>query len=95
MWEILYIAHVFEQAGDFDLIHNQADFLPLAFSRLVETPIVTTIHGVSSERFLPVFKAYQDRVHCVAISTADRHRDLRYGVTIHHGIRLEDLSFNA
>ena len=31
--------------------------MPLAFSRLVETPMVTTIHGFSSERILPAFKA--------------------------------------
>jgi glycosyltransferase involved in cell wall biosynthesis len=77
-----------------DLIHNQADFVPLAFSRLVETPVVTTIHGFSSERILPAFKAYEDRVHYVAISDADRHRDLRYAATIHHGVRLEDFPFD-
>ena len=93
-WEMLHVAHVFERAGEFDLIHNQADFVPLAFSRLVETPVVTTIHGFSSERILPAFKAYEDRVHYVAISDADRHPDLRYAATIHHGIRLEDFPFN-
>ncbi len=65
VWEMLHVAHVFERAGEFDLIHNQADFVPLAFSRLVATPVVTTIHGFSSERILPVFKAYEDRVHYV------------------------------
>jgi glycosyltransferase involved in cell wall biosynthesis len=95
VWEILHIAHVFERAGEFDLIHNQADFVPLAFSRLVETPMVTTIHGFSSERVLPVFKAYEDRVHYVAISAADRHPHLRYAATIHHGIRLEDFPFDT
>jgi glycosyltransferase involved in cell wall biosynthesis len=94
VWEILHVAHVFERAAEFDLIHNQADFIPLAFSRLVETPVVTTIHGFSSERILPVFKAYQDRVHFVAISDADRHPGLRYAATIHHGIRPEDFAFD-
>ena len=56
VWELLHVAHVFERAGEFDLIHNQADFVPLAFSRLVETPVVTTIHGFSSERIVPAFK---------------------------------------
>src|SRR4029450_12214891 len=93
-WEMLHVAHVFERAGEFDLIHNQADFVPLAFSRLVETPVVTTIHGFSSERILPAFKAYEDRVHYVAISDADRHPDLRHAGTIHHGIRLEDFPFD-
>lgn len=94
VWELLHVAHVFERAGEFDLIHNQADFVPLAFSRLVDTPVVTTIHGFSSERILPAFKAYEDRVHYVAISAADRHPDLRYAATIHHGIRLEDFPFD-
>src|SRR5271166_3029169 len=94
VWEMLHVAHVFERAGEFDLIHNQADFVPLAFSRLVETPVVTTIHGFSSARILPAFKAYDDRVHFVAISEADRRPDLRYAATIHHGIRLEDFPFD-
>ena len=94
VWEMLHVAHVFERAGEFDLIHNQADFVPLAFSRLVEAPMVTTIHGFSSPSILPAFKAYEDRVHYVAISDADRNPDLRYAATIHHGIRLEDFSFD-
>lgn len=94
-WEMLHVAHVFERAGEFDLIHNQADFVPLAFSRLVDTPVVTTIHGFSSERILPAFKAYEDRVHYVAISDADRRPELRYAATIHHGIRMEDFPFDA
>jgi glycosyltransferase involved in cell wall biosynthesis len=94
VWEMLHVAHVFERADEFDLIHNQADFVPLAFSRLVETPVVTTIHGFSSERIMPAFKTYEDRVHYVAISNADRHPDLRYAATIHHGIALEDFSFD-
>src|SRR5712671_3057698 len=94
VWELLHAAHVFERAGEFDLIHNQADFVPLAFSRLVATPVVTTIHGFSSERIVPAFKRYEDRVQYVAISDADRRSDLRYAATIHHGIRLEDFPFD-
>lgn len=95
VWELLHVSHVFERANEFDLIHNQADFVPLAFSRLVETPVVTTIHGFSSERIVPVFKRYEDRVSYVAISAADRHPDLRYADTIHHGIALDEFPFDA
>ena len=94
VWEMRHVAHVFERAGEFDLIHNQADFVPLTFSRLVETPVVTTIHGFSSPRILPVFRDYQDRVAYVAISDADRADGLRYAATIHHGIPLEDFPFD-
>ncbi len=95
VWEMLHVAHVFERAGAFDVIHNQADFMPLGWSRLVETPVVTTIHGFSSERIMPAFRAYQDRVHYVAISDADRAPGLRYAETIHHGIPLDDFPFDA
>jgi glycosyltransferase involved in cell wall biosynthesis len=94
VWELLHVSHVFERAPEFDLIHNQADFVPLALSRLVDTPLVTTIHGFSSERILPVFKRYEDRVSYVAISDADRHPDLRYAATIHHGVPLDELPFD-
>ena len=56
--ECLHIAHVFERAGEFDLIHNSFDFLPLTYSGLVETPVLTTIHGFSSPRILAVYQRY-------------------------------------
>ncbi|CAN5257483.1 glycosyltransferase family 4 protein [soil metagenome] len=94
VWEALHVAHVFERASEFDLIHNQADFIPLVFSRLVQTPMVTTIHGFSSERIMPAFKAYEDRVSYVAISEADKAADLRYAAVIHHGVPLDDFPFD-
>ncbi|MBZ6381604.1 glycosyltransferase family 4 protein [Sphingomonas sanguinis] len=93
-WEMRHLAEVFTRAGEFDLIHNQADFPAHAFSGLVDTPMVTTIHGFSSERIMPMYEPYQDRVHYVAISDADRHPRLRYADTIHHGIPIEDFPFD-
>lgn len=95
VWEALHVAHCFERAAEFDLIHNQADFVPLAFSRLVETPVVTTIHGLSSPRILPAYRAYQDHAHYVAISDADRAPGLRYAATIHHGIDVDSFALDA
>jgi glycosyltransferase involved in cell wall biosynthesis len=87
--EALHIAAVFERADEFDVISNQFDFLPLAFSRLVDTPVVTTVHGFSSERIVPVYQAYDDIGHYVSISDSDRHPSLQYDATIHHGIELD------
>ena len=86
VWESLHISEVFERAGQFDLIHNSFDFLPLTYSSLVATPMVTTIHGFSNERILPVYQKYNGRTNYVAISAADRHPTLDYLATIHHGI---------
>ena len=55
VWESLHLATLFEEAGDYDLIHNHYDFLPLTYSGLVP-PVVTTIHGFSSPKILPVYK---------------------------------------
>lgn len=84
--EALHIAAAFERAADFDIIHNGFDFLPLAFSALVDTPVVTTIHGFSSDRIVPAYQRYDDTTAYVAISDADRHPALHYAATIHHGI---------
>jgi glycosyltransferase involved in cell wall biosynthesis len=92
VWECLHISAVFERAAEFDLIHNQFDFLPLSYSALVKTPVLTTIHGFSSERIVPVFQKYNGRAHYVAISDADRHPALDYVATVHHGIPPEEFT---
>jgi glycosyltransferase involved in cell wall biosynthesis len=93
--ECLHIASAFERAGDLDVIHNHFDFLPLTYSRLVPVPVVTTIHGLSSERIVPVYRRYDDRVAYVAISEADRHPDLTYAATVHHGIPVAEVPVGA
>lgn len=92
VWECLHIASVFERASEFDVIHNGFDFLPLTYTKLVTTPVVTTIHGFSSEKIVPVFERYGSRSHYVAISDADRHPALDYAATIHHGIDMRAFS---
>lgn len=90
--ECLHIASVFERAAEFDIIHNGFDFLPLTYSALVDTPVVTTIHGFSSERIVPVYERYDTTTTYVAISDADRHPALGYAATIHHGIDTDEFA---
>lgn len=92
--ECLHIAHVFERADEFDIIHNSFDFLPLTYSGLVDTPVLTTIHGFSSPRILPVYQRYNAITAYVAISDADRHPSLDYVATIHHGIDTDAFSLH-
>ncbi|MEJ1222532.1 glycosyltransferase family 4 protein [Sediminicola sp. 1XM1-17] len=86
VWESLHISNLMEKAGNFDLIHNHYDFLPLTYSKLIETPIITTIHGFSSEKIIPVYKKYNENSTYISISNADRHPQLNYNRTIYHGI---------
>ncbi|MGM0689629.1 MAG: glycosyltransferase family 4 protein [Bacillota bacterium] len=93
VWECLHISAVFEEAAEYDLIHNNFDFLPLSYSGLVQTPLLTTIHGFSSPKIIPVFKKYNRKTHYVAISESDRHPDLDYRATVHHGIPVEQYPY--
>ncbi|WP_405160903.1 glycosyltransferase family 4 protein [Nocardia sp. NBC_01499] len=91
--EALHNSTAFGHAGEFDVLANHFDFMPLTYSRLVSTPMVTTIHGFSSPKIVPVYKAFDDIAHYVAISDADRHPALRYAATIHHGIDTTQFTF--
>ncbi|MDC6351958.1 glycosyltransferase family 4 protein [Zeaxanthinibacter sp. PT1] len=93
VWECLHISNIMECAGDFDLIHNHFDFLPLTYSKLIRTPMLTTIHGFSSEKIVPVYQKYNDHTHYVSISDADRHASLTYERTIYHGLDPGDFPF--
>jgi len=85
--EYLHISEVFEHAAEFDLIHSHYDFMALSYSRLVKTPVLTTIHGFSSPQIMPVYQKYRDG-YFVSISHSDRAPGLNYLATVYNGIDL-------
>ncbi|MCC5815209.1 MAG: glycosyltransferase family 4 protein [Leptospira sp.] len=93
VWECLHIANLMEQADQFDLIHNNFDFLPLTYSRLIKTPMLTTIHGFSSPSILPVYKKYNKDNYYVSISNFDRSSDLEYMATIYNGLNTGQFTY--
>ncbi len=92
--ECLHISNLVEKAEQFDIIHNHFDFLPLTYSKLISKPMVTTIHGFSSPRILPVYQKYAGHAHYVSISNADRGPKLPYVATVYNGLRVQDFTFN-
>jgi glycosyltransferase involved in cell wall biosynthesis len=93
--ECLHISNLMEQAERFDLIHNHFDFLPLTYSGLIKTPVITTIHGFSSERIIPVYQKYNSRGHYVSISDANRHPDLNYLGTVYNGLDITNFTLQS
>lgn len=93
IWKLLHISEVFERAEEFDLIHNHFDYPPLTYSRLVKTPLVTTIHGFSSPDIYPVYEKYNENTYYVSISDADRYERIDYVATVYNGIDLKDFTF--
>ena len=94
VWEALHVAHALSRSGDFDLVHNHLDWLPLAFAAHAKAPLVTTIHGFSGRGILPAYVNAHGSSY-VSISDADRAPELRYVATVHHGIDLQALPFSA
>ena len=90
--EYLHISEAFEHAAEFDLIHSHYDFMALSYSRLVSTPVLTTIHGFSSPQIMPVYEKYRDG-YFVSISDSDRAPGLNYLGTVYNGIDLELYTF--
>jgi glycosyltransferase involved in cell wall biosynthesis len=92
VWEAIHIAHALRRSGEFDLVHNHLDWLPLAFSQHCAAPMVTTIHGFSGSNILP---AYRKADSCyVSISDSDRSPELDYVGTVYHGIDLDALPYD-
>jgi glycosyltransferase involved in cell wall biosynthesis len=92
--ECLHISNLMERAGEFDIIHNNFDFLPLTYSRLIKTPMITTIHGFSSQKIVPVYKKYNNTSHYVSISNADRSPELNYLATVYNGLNVNHFEFS-
>jgi glycosyltransferase involved in cell wall biosynthesis len=92
VWEALHVAHAFARSGDFDLVHNHLDWLPLAFDRLAQAPLVTTIHGFSSPAILPAYE--RSRSAFVSISLADRAPGITYVANVYHGVDFAELPFD-
>ena len=92
VWEAIHIAHCYERSGEFDLVHNNLDWLPLAMSAFCRTRLLTTVHGFCSTAILPAYQ--RARSQYVSISDADRGPGLDYAATIYHGIDVRQFPFN-
>ena len=87
----LHISKVMERADEFDLIHNNFDYLPLTYLPLIKTPMLTTIHGFSEQDILRVYHDHRDSYY-VSISDSDRDSGLPYLATVYNGIDLSNLT---
>ena len=88
----LHISKVMERADEFDLIHNNFDYIPLTYLPFIKTPILTTIHGFSDQDILRIYYEHKDSYY-VSISDSDRDKDLPYLATVYNGIDLSNLTF--
>jgi glycosyltransferase involved in cell wall biosynthesis len=92
VWEAIHVAYALRRSGEFDLVHNHLDWLPLAFSEHCAAPLLTTVHGFSGPNILPAYA--RARSAFVSISDSDRSPDLDYVATVYHGVDTDALPFS-
>ena len=93
VWEALHTGHCLSRSGDFDIVHNHLDWLPLAMSHLCRTRMLTTIHGFGDRRIMPAYRRSASAF--VSVSDADRSSELDYVATVHHGIEMSQWPFEG
>ena len=90
------LSQVFERADEFDIIHCHLDYWTFAFSQLVSTPVITTLHGrLDIDELAPIFEQFKTRP-LISISDAQR-KPLPWAnwvSTVHHGVPNDHLKFN-
>jgi len=94
-YEFLIFEELFKRLNDFDIIHNHLGFHPLVFSKLINIPIVTTIHSSLKPDFPYLADRFKDNFF-VSISDAQRKLApyLNYVKTIYLGIETEKFKPN-
>ncbi|MBI4067190.1 glycosyltransferase family 4 protein [Candidatus Gottesmanbacteria bacterium] len=89
----------FKKAGEFDIIHNHMQHVPMFFTDFIKTPVIHTLHGdyypgEVSESKREVLARFKHQ-NFVSISNAQRvgMPELNYIQTVYNGINPEEFIF--
>jgi len=87
-YELQLSEKVLQKADQFDIIHNHLGFQLLPFASVINTPMVTTLHGVFEPPFIREFVRQYKDLPFISISDYQRTPcpELNYMATIYHGI---------
>lgn len=88
-YPLLHVAHCFEMADRFDIIHSHAQFLGLPFAAAVKTPSVHTFHRVyefGSKDETDLVMHYGKKLNFTSISNAQRIEGINYVATVYNGV---------
>lgn len=94
-YHTLQLGQVFDRSDEFDIIHSHVDYYAYPYTRLVKTPVVTTLHGrLDLPELVAIYGQYRE-VNLVSISDDQRrplaHLDLNWVATVYHGLPLAQL----
>jgi glycosyltransferase involved in cell wall biosynthesis len=90
-WHILMLEKLYQRIDDFDIIHNNIDYLPFSVMRRLRKPMVSTMHGrMDLPVYGPLYSEFSE-VPLVSISYAQRRpaSQANWAQTIYHGLPLD------
>lgn len=95
-YNIRMLAHVAQFAGEFDVIHNHNDYWMLPLTEMLDTPVLSTLHGRLDIPDVPETLLNFPKAAFVSISDAQRIplKPLNWIKTIYHGIDADHFVFH-
>jgi glycosyltransferase involved in cell wall biosynthesis len=94
-WAIV-LGKLWREIEHYQIVHSHLDFFGFPLARATRCPVVTTLHGrLDGPELVPLFEEFSD-IPLVSISHSQRALVPRanWVATIHHGIPLEEYTFN-
>ncbi|HVB96265.1 MAG TPA: glycosyltransferase family 4 protein [Chloroflexota bacterium] len=93
-YQLVHVASVLADAGQFDLIHNHCGEMLMAFSGLTSTPMLTTIHGPMTSDAQIVWNQYTGHYNSISASARNGFPDFRYLGVVYNGIDVASFPFS-
>jgi glycosyltransferase involved in cell wall biosynthesis len=98
VWEEVHIARAMETVarGEHDVVHSHLNVHPLGYAPLLDTPILTTLHGSAWNRSIhPALEMFSD-LPFVSLSESERSffPALNYVATVPNGIDCDAIRFS-
>jgi glycosyltransferase involved in cell wall biosynthesis len=91
-YEGLILSRVYQEVGEFDIIHSHLGFATLALASFVPTPTVHTLHGRFTKDNTNLYLHHHKQPY-ISISNSQREVPLNYVKTVYNGIQTEDYPF--
>jgi mannose-6-phosphate isomerase-like protein (cupin superfamily) len=91
----LRLAHVFQDADDYELIHDMIGFAALPYANFVNTPVLSTVWYEMWKYAAGMYQGMNQRVHYLAPGEQDRKNGLHYQDTLPWGVPVKRTPFHA
>lgn len=93
--DLNHLSAAYLRAKEFDIIHNHGGYAGIALAAFVDTPVLTTLHGIFTDQNKPFFLAFKDAVYYNSISDEQRRGcpELNYVGTVYNAIDVPSWPF--